>query len=207
MGFIGHGISVYDELSALENLTLFGKLYGLADPKKSAARMAGAHRPGARPQRPGAGVFARHAAASGGGPRVPPRTFGAAARRTLHGARRPRHRRPAAPAARSAGGRQNHRHVHPPVAGSAGTRLARRAVEPRTTGLPRRAHARKWWTIPATSTHATARADEIPSPDRHRRGQGPARRTAHQGSAQRLAGLRADDPAALQLHLRPIARR
>ncbi len=36
MGYIGHGISVYDELSALENLTLFGKLYGLADPKKSA---------------------------------------------------------------------------------------------------------------------------------------------------------------------------
>ena len=36
MGFIGHGISVYDELSALENLTLFGKLYGLADPRKSA---------------------------------------------------------------------------------------------------------------------------------------------------------------------------
>jgi len=36
MGFLGHGISVYDELSALENLTLFGKLYGLADPKKSA---------------------------------------------------------------------------------------------------------------------------------------------------------------------------
>ena len=36
MGFIGHGISVYDELSALENLMLFGKLYGLADPKKSA---------------------------------------------------------------------------------------------------------------------------------------------------------------------------
>src|SRR5450432_4317815 len=36
MGFIGHGISVYDELSALENLMLFGKLYGLGDPKKSA---------------------------------------------------------------------------------------------------------------------------------------------------------------------------
>jgi len=36
MGFIGHGISVYDELTALENLILFGKLYGLADPKKSA---------------------------------------------------------------------------------------------------------------------------------------------------------------------------
>jgi heme ABC exporter ATP-binding subunit CcmA len=36
MGFIGHGISVYDELSALENLTLYGKLYQLADPKASA---------------------------------------------------------------------------------------------------------------------------------------------------------------------------
>jgi heme ABC exporter ATP-binding subunit CcmA len=36
MGYIGHGISVYDELSALENLTLYGKLYALPDPKKSA---------------------------------------------------------------------------------------------------------------------------------------------------------------------------
>jgi len=36
MGFIGHGISVYDELSALENLLLYGKLYGLPDPKRAA---------------------------------------------------------------------------------------------------------------------------------------------------------------------------
>jgi heme exporter protein A len=36
MGFIGHGISVYDELSALENLTLWGKLYGLDNPRRSA---------------------------------------------------------------------------------------------------------------------------------------------------------------------------
>ncbi len=36
MGFIGHGISVYDELSAFENLALYGKLYGLANPQKSA---------------------------------------------------------------------------------------------------------------------------------------------------------------------------
>ena len=36
LGFIGHGISVYDELSALENLILFGKLYDLPDPRKSA---------------------------------------------------------------------------------------------------------------------------------------------------------------------------
>src|SRR5258708_35695340 len=31
VGFIGHGISVYDELSALENLILFGRLYNLPD--------------------------------------------------------------------------------------------------------------------------------------------------------------------------------
>jgi heme exporter protein A len=36
IGFIGHGISVYDELSAMENLTLYAKLYGLADPRRSA---------------------------------------------------------------------------------------------------------------------------------------------------------------------------
>jgi heme exporter protein A len=35
MGFIGHGISVYDELSALENLMLYGKLYGLPDPRRA----------------------------------------------------------------------------------------------------------------------------------------------------------------------------
>ncbi len=32
IGFLGHGISIYEELSAIENLRLYGKLYGLADP-------------------------------------------------------------------------------------------------------------------------------------------------------------------------------
>jgi heme ABC exporter ATP-binding subunit CcmA len=41
IGFIGHGISVYDELSALENLTLFGRLYGVADPRRSALEWLG----------------------------------------------------------------------------------------------------------------------------------------------------------------------
>ena len=36
LGFIGHGISVYDELSALENLLLYARLYGLPNPRKSA---------------------------------------------------------------------------------------------------------------------------------------------------------------------------
>jgi heme exporter protein A len=36
VGFIGHGISVYDELSALENLALFGKLYQLPNPRAAA---------------------------------------------------------------------------------------------------------------------------------------------------------------------------
>jgi heme exporter protein A len=36
IGIIGHGIAVYDELSARENLELFGQLYGLDDPKSVA---------------------------------------------------------------------------------------------------------------------------------------------------------------------------
>ena len=36
IGVLGHGISLYDELSATENLVLFAKLYGLADPEKQA---------------------------------------------------------------------------------------------------------------------------------------------------------------------------
>jgi heme ABC exporter ATP-binding subunit CcmA len=36
IGVLGHGIAVYDELSALENLRLFGKLYGLENPDRSA---------------------------------------------------------------------------------------------------------------------------------------------------------------------------
>ena len=36
IGFIGHGIAVYDELSALENLTLYARLYGMPDPRRTA---------------------------------------------------------------------------------------------------------------------------------------------------------------------------
>lgn len=33
IGFIGHGIALYDELSAMENLVLYARLYGVADPR------------------------------------------------------------------------------------------------------------------------------------------------------------------------------
>ncbi|MGO9097574.1 MAG: heme ABC exporter ATP-binding protein CcmA [Bryobacteraceae bacterium] len=36
IGILGHGISLYDELSAFENLHLFARMYGLADPRRAA---------------------------------------------------------------------------------------------------------------------------------------------------------------------------
>jgi heme ABC exporter ATP-binding subunit CcmA len=36
IGVLGHGISLYDELTATENLVLFGRLYGIDDPAKRA---------------------------------------------------------------------------------------------------------------------------------------------------------------------------
>jgi heme exporter protein A len=37
IGVLGHGIGVYEDLSAFENLRLFAKLYGIADPQKKAS--------------------------------------------------------------------------------------------------------------------------------------------------------------------------
>jgi heme ABC exporter ATP-binding subunit CcmA len=36
IGYLGHGIGVYDDLSAIENLTLFGQLAGVPNPKATA---------------------------------------------------------------------------------------------------------------------------------------------------------------------------
>ena len=39
IGVLGHGISIYDELSAYENLAMFGSLYGVSDVRERAERM------------------------------------------------------------------------------------------------------------------------------------------------------------------------
>lgn len=36
IGWLGHGIGVYEELSAFENLVIFAQLHGMPDPKKTA---------------------------------------------------------------------------------------------------------------------------------------------------------------------------
>ena len=41
IGFLGHGIAVYEELSAIENLTLYARLYGLPDPRARALHWLG----------------------------------------------------------------------------------------------------------------------------------------------------------------------
>ncbi len=41
IGVLGHGISLYEELSAAENLSLFAKLYGVANPEKRVEEMLG----------------------------------------------------------------------------------------------------------------------------------------------------------------------
>ena len=39
IGVLGHGISLYEELSAVENLRLFARLYGVAEPRKRVDEM------------------------------------------------------------------------------------------------------------------------------------------------------------------------
>jgi ABC-type multidrug transport system ATPase subunit len=52
IGVLGHGIAIYDELSAFENLRVFAELYNVPDPKTRAMEW------------PGSGILARNAPAA-----------------------------------------------------------------------------------------------------------------------------------------------
>ncbi len=81
IGMVGHSTLLYDELTAAENLNLFGQLYGLddlADPRHERAVLL---RAGVAFRQPGAHVFPRHAPAAGDRARAAARTAPATARR------------------------------------------------------------------------------------------------------------------------------
>ena len=131
IGILGHGIALYDELSAVENLTLFGRLYGLPDARKRADEMLERVGLKPRPRRPGPRVFPRHAPAPGGRPGVSARSRSALAGRAVHRARRPGHRRAPVHDPGHARARPDHRHVHAPAARGSGAGVARRAAPAR----------------------------------------------------------------------------
>ena len=138
---LGHGIALYDELSAIENLTLFGRLYGLPDPRKRADEML--ERVGLARVRDGLGsrVFPRHAPTSGRRPGVSPRSRSAVARRAVHRARRPGDRRAPVHDPGHARSRPDDYHVHASAARSSGAGVARRAAPARPDRAYGRAHA------------------------------------------------------------------
>ena len=143
IGYLGHGIGVYDDLSAFENLTaLRPAAWASPNPAQRRRRSAGTRRSRAREGRPGPRIFARHAAAPGRRARLPAPPRNAAARRAVHFARRPRHRGPADAAARRLAPRRDHHHVDAPDPRSHGTGDRRRAAGARQDRPRRPAHRR-----------------------------------------------------------------
>ena len=89
LGWLGHDLQLYPELTARENLTFFARLQGVTDVDarvtpgagRCAARIAG--------RRSGVGLLARHATAARARARVAARPAPAAARRAVHRPGRP----------------------------------------------------------------------------------------------------------------------
>ena len=71
IGFLGHGIGVYEDLSAHENLEFLCRNFAAVAAASSRGHsLAAARRVGSRRRHAGAPVFARHAAAPGAGPHL-----------------------------------------------------------------------------------------------------------------------------------------
>ena len=90
IGYLGHEPLVYRELTPLENLTLFGRLYRLPERGRARRDAARAVRALGRAPRPRLDVLARHAAAARALPRAAARPAAAPARRAVQRARRRR---------------------------------------------------------------------------------------------------------------------
>ncbi len=84
IGFLGHGIGVYEDLSARENLNFFARVSGVKEVRKVAGHWLEPGRPRSRREHARSPVLTRDEAAAGACPHISAFSATAAARRAVH---------------------------------------------------------------------------------------------------------------------------